>query len=444
MGNYLLYQYQSFGAQYIADTEEHPFEADVLRSNIERLAMVTAPWQAWIMDIRAVYRWEDPVRTMRWLLTYIVLWYAKRFVTFIVGWIIWSTIHNKYIRASTDEIRQSMKRAADNESAAWHLGELLDKHDSDDWLDEVGRTLGPGSQMYLGDLADFFEVLANFREWKSPKHTTATLVLLSVHMIICFMSWDFAARYLYGVIGLMFFVCWPIQSLHPKYRYVASLVQILLFNIPTHAQWAFGYLRRQALLGQLHVVDYERQFEDRLDHTVHDVHSVAAAGPNGMQKIPVEEAGITGTRLGQPAEYIENSSNASVADTPPEFVEELGSTPLVSLHADSEGKHGRLVVTASGIHFVRATGKGLIWVMPFDKLKELRKLDSVKKMQTKIRALTKDKAVSSGDRLLLEQNDGIERTIQLPRDRDACFNCIIGFSGLQWQRLQGGAARYRD
>jgi len=437
LGNVAIYQYQSFGAQYLEDTEEeHPFEADVLRSHLERLAMVTAPWQAWSMDVRSVYRWENPARTTRWLLIYLFLWLTQHIVLAIVGWIIWSTVRNRFIPASTNELRQSMQRAADSETAAWHLGELLDKHKSDDWLDEVSKSLGPDLQLLMGDIADLLEVLANFREWKSPKYTAATLVLLSVHVIICCMSWDFTARYLYAVMGLMFFVSWPIQSLHPRYRHAASLIKILLFNIPNHAQWSFGYLRRQALIGQLNVVSSESQAQgDRSDPESKNT-VVASVDPKLQGSLASEATDIQDLNL--------NGSENTVSETSTALLQVLGTKPLISFYATMAGKHGKLILTAAGVHFLRAVSGPMLWKLPFRDMHELRKLDSINKIETKLRALTKNKAVSSGDRLLLQDAHGMETIVQLPRDRDKCFNCIIGFSGLQWQKLQGGAARSAD
>lgn len=450
LGSILLYEYQGFGAHYIDDCDEHPFEVSVMRSHIERLALVTAPWQAWFMDIRTVYRWDNPVRTMRWLLIYLAIWWTQHMIAYIVAWIMYSVLRNRFILASSAGIRQSLKRAADSQSTAWHLGELMDKHSSDDWLDEVGKTLGPDAQLMVGDIVDLLEVLQNFQDWKSPKYTMAALVLLFTQLVICFSTWELAAHYLYGVIGLMFFLCWPIQSAHPKYRYVASLVNIFLFNIPNNAQWAFSYLRRQALLGQLNVLRHEQESEGSTGHSIRS--EAPEYHRHGDILVLVDEDGLVKERNSVPAEYEEeyfaatggqkSEVSPSVSDDLPPFVEELGSTPLISFHADWEGKHGRLVITASGMHFKQAISKKLAWTLPFDLLHEMRKLDRASKLPATLRALTKNKAVSSGDRLLLQEVNGKGRILQLPRDRDECFNCIIGFSGLSWQTLQNASAQY--
>ena len=78
----LLYYTQDFSAQYVDDFEQLPFDLDTLRNHVERLAMASAPWQIWAMNLRAVYRWEDPMRTGGWLALYIALWHTGIFLCF--------------------------------------------------------------------------------------------------------------------------------------------------------------------------------------------------------------------------------------------------------------------------------------------------------------------------------------------------------------------------
>ena len=77
MSQFLLYYTQDFSAQYIDDFDELPFDLDTLRKHVERLVMASEPWQSWAFDVRSVYRWEDPVKTGKWLALYLVLWYTR-------------------------------------------------------------------------------------------------------------------------------------------------------------------------------------------------------------------------------------------------------------------------------------------------------------------------------------------------------------------------------
>jgi hypothetical protein len=46
--------------------------------------MASAPWQAWAMDVRSVYRWESPARPESGFALYLVLWYTQHIIAFLV------------------------------------------------------------------------------------------------------------------------------------------------------------------------------------------------------------------------------------------------------------------------------------------------------------------------------------------------------------------------
>lgn len=52
---------------------------------IERLVMATETWHSWLMDIRRLYRWEDPRWTALWYAVFMVLWYTQHVVGFLVS-----------------------------------------------------------------------------------------------------------------------------------------------------------------------------------------------------------------------------------------------------------------------------------------------------------------------------------------------------------------------
>ena len=81
----LIYYTQDFSAQYIDDFDELPFDIDSSRHYVERLLMASAPWQSWVMKVRAVYRWEDPKITGKWFALYIFLWYTEHMMGFFVS-----------------------------------------------------------------------------------------------------------------------------------------------------------------------------------------------------------------------------------------------------------------------------------------------------------------------------------------------------------------------
>lgn len=81
----LLYYTKDFTAQYVDDFDELPFDLDSVRHHVERLVVASKPWQAWVMDVRSVYRWENPKKTGKWLAIYLVLWYTEHLIGFVVS-----------------------------------------------------------------------------------------------------------------------------------------------------------------------------------------------------------------------------------------------------------------------------------------------------------------------------------------------------------------------
>lgn len=174
----LLYYTQDFSAQYIDDSDELPVDLGRLKSHVERLVMASAPWQAWCMHIRRVFRWEDPVETGRWLVIYSVVWYTQNMMAFVVGqtlplskvvrltrcskwgYIIYMVLRNRYRPSSLESLQESMKRNLERGSIAYRLGDLIDKHGREDWLGPLMDEVGPLVQVQLGDLANLLEVFS--------------------------------------------------------------------------------------------------------------------------------------------------------------------------------------------------------------------------------------------------------------------------------------------
>lgn len=84
IGHFLVWYTQDFVEQYIDDFDQLPFDVDSLRMHLQRLVMASGPWQSFFMDVRSVYRWEDPKNTGKWLSVYVILWYNQYVVSFLV------------------------------------------------------------------------------------------------------------------------------------------------------------------------------------------------------------------------------------------------------------------------------------------------------------------------------------------------------------------------
>jgi hypothetical protein len=82
----LLYYSQGFTARYVDESvSELPFDSMTLGRYIERLVMATEPWQSWFMEIRDLYRWENPRQTAKWYAVFAFLWYKQHVVGFLVS-----------------------------------------------------------------------------------------------------------------------------------------------------------------------------------------------------------------------------------------------------------------------------------------------------------------------------------------------------------------------
>lgn len=81
----LIYYTQDFSSQYIDNFDELPFDKNSLRYHVERIVEASAPWQSWAMNVRSIYRWENPKKTAKWLALYIYLWYTQHVVTYLVS-----------------------------------------------------------------------------------------------------------------------------------------------------------------------------------------------------------------------------------------------------------------------------------------------------------------------------------------------------------------------
>ncbi|KAL8943688.1 MAG: hypothetical protein Q9216_000887 [Gyalolechia sp. 2 TL-2023] len=372
IGYNLLFYTQDFSAQYIDDFDELPFDIDSVRQQLERLAVASAPWQAFFMDLRSVYCWDDPLITTKWLALYVFLWYTQHLVGFIA-------------------MRESIRRSHDQRSGAYKFGELVDKHGRHHWIEPLLDELGPYVQLQLNDLANILEVFANFHAWMYPRKTAATLVFLSIATFI---------------IGGAFFFCWPIASKYPKYRYLVSPFKWALWDIPTDAEWSFQYLRRHAQM------EREQLVKRRVDRIHQDENDGSSPISYVVPDITVNEG----------SSHDEDDWHSACSTT-----SVLGGLDIVAYRAYSQGVVGRLIIYSSGIRFVRSVKRRELWRRSYLELVEMRKKEGS--------SVSRIPGVPSQS-LELKFLDGSKLGLKGMKDRDSAFNTIIGFSGLQWQSLQ--------
>ena len=421
LGHILVYYTQDFSAQYIDDFDELPFDIPTFRGHVERTVMASAPWQSWLMRVRAVYRWEDPSFTGKWLALYIVLWYTEHLVGFVWGYIIYLVVKNRYFPTNVKSLRASVQRAVDREGTAYQIGELIDKHGREDWLQPLIDELGPNAQLQVGDVANMLEVFSNFYAWKAPSKTKGTLFFFSSCLLLSVLTdTAYCMKIFWFIVGGLFFLSWPISSHYPKYRYLASPFKWVLWDIPTHAEWSFQYLRRQAQAAREKMIGQkvEKKYASELAIRVHN----AARTPAWMPDIMVDGVDSAASSSDEVEDWHSVQSVSSI----------LSEADVIAFRAQWQGHRGRLIIYSSGVRFVQSFPKKELWDLPFIKITEMRKSCGSRAPKIKIPKLL------TADQLTLEAMDGSVFFLELVHDRDEAFNCIIGFSNLQWQSLQNG------
>ena len=270
LGHLLLWYTRNFTTQYIDDFgDQPPFDVHGMARIVERLALVSAPWQTFFVEVRAVYMWKDKKQTSKWCALFWTLWYTDHIVGFFYAYIIYTTIRNWFYPTSIDTVRKAMARGIDRERKAQAWGELIEKHGRSDWVEPLITDMGPMIQMQLGDLTNFIEVMVNFYRWERPSKTAATLFYCFCCLLITLLAdTRFCIRLVWWIIGAGFFFCWPLATRFPQYRILLDPVRWVFWDIPTHAELGFIQLQEKAVLKDAKdlddamAVDYEDAASD--------------------------------------------------------------------------------------------------------------------------------------------------------------------------------------
>jgi hypothetical protein len=100
---------------------------------------------------------------------------------------------------------------------------LVDKYSSKEWLEPLLDEVGPCLQVQAADLADSLEITDNFVHWRNSEATRNVLCLLAaLTLVVTFVDGRLLAQILWMGMGFVFFGCWPISALYPRYRLLVS------------------------------------------------------------------------------------------------------------------------------------------------------------------------------------------------------------------------------
>ena len=217
------------------------------------------------------------------------------------------------------------------------------------------------------------------------------------------------------VIGGAFFLCWPVSSHFPKYRYLVSPIKWVLWDIPTNAEWSFIYLRREAQITR------ERIIEKKVEE--------------GYSRQPAVDE-YTGRMTTAPRIRVEGSDSKDEDnddDDDEGWCSACSTTSLLeasdirSFRCQLHKVIGRLIIDLNGIRFVRSLPKKELWRQNYLGLAEMRK-STMSTLPTL--------ASLSRNQLEIKCIDGSKLSFKGMKERDEAFNYVIAYSGMQWQSLQ--------
>lgn len=331
------------------------------------------------------------------------------------AYVVYIVVRNRYAPTTVDSLRDSTERALDSSSRAQKLIEVIDKHGTHNWLEPVMEDVGPYVQVQLDDLANLLEILQNFYEWKAPRRTFATISFFgSCFLVTILTDMEFCMTIFWFVAGGTFFLCWPIASRYPRYRYLVSPFKWVLWNIPTHAEWSFQYLRREAQVTREELI--KRKVEKK--HAREGINPATDAYLGRITMIPKIQVGNNA----MPSDDDDNDWQSASSTT-----SILGGDDYIrSFRCISEGSPGRLVVFADGICFTTSLKKVETWRIAFVEIVMMRKAE----------ASGTSKLLAPRDQLEIESSAGDVFRVKGMSERDEAFNTIIGFSGRRWRSLQ--------
>jgi hypothetical protein len=384
-GSHLLdYYAHRYGGQYIGYGSDPPTPSkETIMPNIERLIVATSPFQELIMTTRRVYRWERPLETTKYMAIYILLWYFNLLLPGIMSALLYMVVERRWHGRSMEDLREDIKHREDVERTALSLTEFIEKQGDENWAHDLLQDLGPWLMVQLADLANFFESVRNFYEWRKPTRTLAVIVVLATAILVTVFTplWLLIKMTTFSA-GFTFFCLFPISVNFPNYRLLVSPSKRLLWNIPTHAEWAIQYTQAEGLR-----VVTEKQNARTKATTVVDT-------------------------TGKP--------NVPVPPTEPDFA---------SYRSHYDQVPGHLIINATGIRFVsKRPPHDVVFSLPYEQISHLEKQDRhEEKMLKFLKEFDKD--------LRFLDSNGREWILHEVEKRDEAFSQIVGFSRTTWQVL---------
>lgn len=189
---------------------------------------------------------------------------------------------------------------------------------------------------------------------------------------------------------------------------IGQCMQHLRANWDFLAGWSFQYLRRQAQITRIQMIQKEvvQDFGDETNHSIPETNLM-------IPRVAVSDSNA--------------DDNDEDWHSVSSFIDILDSADILSFRAHSQGVVGSLIIDSRGIRFVRSLTKKELWRRTFLELAEMRKLEGSLISKVKMKTF---------QQLQIKFSDGDSLIVDRMKNRDDAFNAIIGFSSLKWQALQ--------
>ncbi|KAG9966189.1 hypothetical protein KCU61_g959, partial [Aureobasidium melanogenum] len=409
-------------------TGQPPFDREASSRFVERILIASSPWQTFFLSLRSLYLWENPAKSRKWLAIWLLIWYLDYCVTFILVYCAVTVLQNRFQRKQVEEMRESYTSTLQKGSSAYKFSALLQEHGSD-WIDPFIESAGPKIQMQLSDFADTLESLNNFYDWRDPKLAWATLFwFLTAILLGIFTPSEYSIKIVSMCCIITFFGSRYVAHFHPEYRHVVNAFNYIFWGIPNDADWSMKYLREKAQETRAGLI--EKRVQEEWDKDLSQQRGGLAAG---SLDIPT----VTKTKWpGDDSSSDSEDDDAASFHTTDSSTSILGGLDILSFRCSMHGIPGRLIIFSDGLRYQRtspvASARKEVWRRLWPELVEMEKID------IKTAGLVK----TNGIRLAFA--DGVEVKLEHVRQRDKAFNCIIGFSGLQFQIVLPGAVTGAD
>ncbi|KAB8289983.1 hypothetical protein EYC80_010310 [Monilinia laxa] len=332
------------------------------------------------------------------------------------AYIVYATAMNYYYPSSVAALRDEFSRNIDRGATALKAGELMGKHGNKDWLGPLLEQLGPYLQVQIADLANLLEVYDNFFHFRRSQYTFYSLFLfVAVFLLSAFASIQFTMNVFWFVVGLVFFGCWPISSLHPRYRLLVSPLKWAFWDIPTHPEWSLQYLQNRGSSALLKINTH--------------------ASENLQVRVGTSEASAEAT--GKIEKHFQTISSTDID----------GGHDIISFGCTFHHVPGRLIISTKTLRFealVHSIMPCESFNEPYSELIEMSKQQTEDVLLASLAKMTigKDKlelkfrGARGSDLHNVRQNKHMVVLLENMRRRDKAFNSIIAFSGVRWQCLQ--------